>query len=149
MPTPLTFTITPQSHPDEWDRAWSLLAQLNGGDPLCECRETGDTWDYVCTSHTADGWFHLFKHPWHPATRQPQSLLIPAHVESELAEGAPEAGEAQAEEQHTIRFTIDLEPELHQRLTEAAERMGRHKSDLVRWAIVQLVKDLKDDVVVG
>jgi hypothetical protein len=98
-----------------------------------------------------NGWFHLFKHPWHPATRQPQSLLIPARVESEATpEVAPE-------EKEKVRFTLDLEPELHQRLSEAAERMGRHKSDLVRWAfakrllrsIVQLLKDLRDDALLG
>jgi len=38
----------------------------------------------------------------------------------------------------TTRFTVDLDPGIHQALTDLAERQGKTKADLVRGAIAQL-----------
>ncbi len=56
---------------------WTELADVNGGDRACEDPCRGELWQYLCTSKAADGqWFHYFRHRRHPATQQPQSLLI-------------------------------------------------------------------------
>jgi len=73
----MTFVMTPASHPVEWERAWGELAQLNGGDPVGECPVTGEAWQYICTSHTEDGWMHYFRHRRHPVTQTRESVLIP------------------------------------------------------------------------
>lgn len=75
----LTFCLKPGSHPYEWERMWSALARLplNGGDPCCLNPATGATWQYLCTAHTEDGWFHYFRHRHHPKTGQRESLLMP------------------------------------------------------------------------
>ncbi len=56
-------------------------------------------------------------------------------------------------EPDTIRFTVDLSPEMHQRLSILAARLGKKKSVLVRralaqpllWRIAQLIADMEDD----
>jgi len=77
----LTFFMTEESHPQEWETAWARLAELNGGDPVCECPDTGANWQYICTAQTEDGWMHYFKHRLHPVTRRRESLLIPCSPE--------------------------------------------------------------------
>jgi hypothetical protein len=58
--------------PDEYERVWSELAALaeNGGDRLCQCLESGETWQYMGTQLEADGWKHCFRHRHHPVSRK-------------------------------------------------------------------------------
>lgn len=42
----------------------------------------------------------------------------------------------------TIRFTLDLEKPLDDRLTKTASRLNRSKADLVRFAVDRLLKEL-------
>jgi len=77
----MTFLMTAESHSTEWERAWGELAQLNGGDPVGLCFETGEQWQYICTSHTEDGWMHYFRHRRHPQSQRRESVLIPCSPE--------------------------------------------------------------------
>jgi hypothetical protein len=43
----------------------------------------------------------------------------------------------------TIRFTLDLEKSLDNRLTKSATKLNRSKADLVRFAVERLLKDLE------
>lgn len=74
----LTVCITLDTHPDEWEQMWAELAALNGGDRLYECANSGEVWQYICTSKADDGWYHHFRHRCHPTTHQRETLLIPA-----------------------------------------------------------------------
>ncbi len=42
----------------------------------------------------------------------------------------------------TIRFTLDLEKSLDDRLTKRASQLNRSKADLVRFAVDRLLKEL-------
>lgn len=47
-----------------WDSAWSTLAGLHGGDPVCEDPETGEVWHYIGSTlrRGAHVWEHHFRH---------------------------------------------------------------------------------------
>ncbi len=42
-----------------------------------------------------------------------------------------------------IRVSLDLDPEMHQRLTELANRLGRKKSEVLRILITQALLELE------
>jgi hypothetical protein len=69
--------------PDEYERVWSELAALaeNGGDRLCQCLESGETWQYMGTQLESDGWKHCFRHRHHPGTQQREYRMIGAEIE--------------------------------------------------------------------
>jgi hypothetical protein len=69
--------------PDEYERVWAALAALaeNNGDRLCQCPESGETWQYMGTQLESDGWKHCFRHRYHPATRQREYRMIGANIE--------------------------------------------------------------------
>lgn len=43
----------------------------------------------------------------------------------------------------TIRFTLDLEKSLDNRLTKSATKLNRSKADLVRFAVERLLEELE------
>jgi hypothetical protein len=47
-----------------WDRMWAALAAMYGGDPVCRCPDTGETWQYMDTITDALGRpvEHEFRH---------------------------------------------------------------------------------------
>jgi hypothetical protein len=42
-----------------------------------------------------------------------------------------------------IRVSLDLDPEMHQRLTELANRLGRKKSEVLRILITQALAEIE------
>ncbi|WP_416667901.1 hypothetical protein [Egbenema bharatensis] len=52
------------------------------------------------------------------------------------------------QKEEIIRFTVDLNESLHRDLSFLAVRCRRSKADLVRQAIVQLLKDMEDEQMV-
>lgn len=48
----------------------------------------------------------------------------------------------------SVRFTIDLSPQMHKDLPAVAARLGKRKAVLARIPIAQLLKDADDNVVV-
>ncbi|MDX2244561.1 MAG: hypothetical protein NW224_28125 [Leptolyngbyaceae cyanobacterium bins.302] len=59
-----------------------------------------------------------------------------------------EIGQEVPSTEETKRFTLDMEPGEHEAFSILAVRMHRSKADLVRWAINQLLQNLKDSSVV-
>jgi predicted DNA-binding protein len=47
-----------------------------------------------------------------------------------------------------IRFTVDLPESLHEQLTQKAIELQQKKAPMVRFAIVQMLKDLNDHAVI-
>jgi len=73
----LTFTITAETHPQEWERMWTTIQALCG-DRLCVDAKTGASWQYLCTQQIADGyWYHCFRHAHYPKTQRREQLFIP------------------------------------------------------------------------
>lgn len=80
----LAFWLNQTTHSEEWERMWAELAalSLNGGDRVCECRTTGEMWEYMGTQKTTDGsWVHYFRHRDHPKTHRRETGLILANLE--------------------------------------------------------------------
>ena len=102
----LIMVLNADTHPVEWERAWGVLAQLNDGDPVCECKVTGQVWQYICTSHSEDGWMHYFRHRHHPITHCRESVLIPCSDEclaQEKSHAATETTQSiRAEEDNSV-----------------------------------------------
>lgn len=53
------------------DKAWDLLAKIEGN-PVCECRHTGETWQYIGEDENG----LLFEHLHHPVTKRRQTILF-------------------------------------------------------------------------
>lgn len=62
---------------EEWTWAWEGLAAYSGDEDFAaRDPRSGEIWQYMCTVLSGGGWFHEFRHRWHPRKRRRLVLRV-------------------------------------------------------------------------
>lgn len=83
----------------------------------------------------------IFSHPENEEASTPSTQpKLPAADSSGLLELLKKEPQQRVK---PIRVSLDLDPEMHQRLTELANRLGRKKSEVLRILITQALAEIE------